>query len=100
MGEFFRRPLQVVVVEDTESYRDWLLASLAQHTDSISVVGETDNARDAISLVERLNPDVALLDLQLPWLRWDATRSPENGIAVIDSLRKRRPRPRILVLNG
>src|SRR5215472_5517229 len=100
LGGAGRLGLRLVVVEDQNAYREWLLLSLSQHPDAVTVIGEADNASEAIGLIEQQVPDVVLLDLQLPWLRWDGTSSAEHGIAVIESIRTRESSPRILVLSA
>ncbi|MFB7357337.1 response regulator [Streptomyces gardneri] len=58
-------PIRVVVVDDHTVMRAGVVALLAPVPD-IAVVGEADDGRAGVALVERLTPDVALVDLRMP----------------------------------
>src|SRR5947207_8286693 len=58
-------PLRVVVAADERPARSFLVA-LLRHYDDVEVVGEATNGTEAVELIERLQPDLALLDLQMP----------------------------------
>ncbi|MFF0433410.1 response regulator [Streptomyces sp. NPDC004327] len=57
--------LRVVVVDDHTVMRAGVIALLAPVPD-VAVVGEAGDGREAVALVERLAPDVALVDLRMP----------------------------------
>lgn len=60
-------PLRVVIVED-EPLARVLLRDLVLTSPSLSLVGETDNGRDALGLLSAHRPDVLFLDIHLPEL--------------------------------
>src|SRR6184192_33177 len=57
--------LRVVVADDERPARSFLVA-LLRHYDDVEVVGEATNGAECVELIERLAPDLALLDLQMP----------------------------------
>ena len=59
--------IRVILADDHLVVRAGLKALLGA-TKDIQVVGEATNGRDAIALVERLKPHVAVLDLDMPQL--------------------------------
>lgn len=59
------KPLRVVLADDERPARRFLVNLLSSFPD-VEVVGEADNGKDAIDLIESARPDLALLDLHMP----------------------------------
>ncbi len=57
--------IRVLVVDDHPIVRQGLVGVLSDEAD-LEVVGEAGSAREAVSRVARLRPDVVLLDLEMP----------------------------------
>ncbi|MBM9514029.1 response regulator [Desulfogranum marinum] len=81
--------IKVIVVEDHTIVRKGLCALLYVESD-IEVVGEAENGREAINMVEQLMPDVVLMDITMPEL---------NGMDATRQLKKRFPDLKILILS-
>ncbi len=60
-----KRPLRVLVIDDERLARKDLMALLSAH-EHITVVGEADDVPSAVKAIERLDPDVIFLDIQMP----------------------------------
>ena len=60
-----REKLRVVIADDERPARSVLLAMLRTF-DDVEVVGEAKDGSEAVELIEREHPDLALLDLQMP----------------------------------
>lgn len=71
--------IQIVVVDDHPIVRDGLAAVLGTQPD-FAVVGEAGDGEAALRLVETAQPDVMLLDLEMPGL---------DGVGVLQRLRQR-----------
>ncbi|MFF3766492.1 response regulator [Streptomyces sp. NPDC001922] len=80
--------LRIIVVDDHTVMRAGVIALLASEP-AIDVVGEAGDGRAAVELVERLDPDVALIDLRMPVL--DGTSATAEIVAG-------RARTRVLIL--
>jgi two-component system response regulator LytT len=59
--------LRAVVVDDEQLARDELSYLLGQF-DSVEVIGQAGNGVEALAAIERLEPDVVFLDVQMPGL--------------------------------
>jgi two-component system LytT family response regulator len=57
-----------VLIADDERPARRFLANLLAATPDVEVVAEASNGKEAVDLIERLRPDLALLDLQMPEL--------------------------------
>jgi DNA-binding NarL/FixJ family response regulator len=82
--------LRVLVVEDQAIVREGTSA-LLERTDGMQVVGSTGDGNSALRLVEKLQPDVVLLDLGLPDL---------TGIEVAQRVRAAWPHVAVVILTG
>lgn len=80
--------VKVVIAEDHTILREGLKALLGSDPD-LEICGEADNGKDAIKLVQRLNPDIILMDLSMPRI---------HGLEAIREIRKTNPTTKILVL--
>ena len=68
--------ITVLLVEDQTMLRD-AVKSLLSLEEDITIVGAVGTGQEAIEAVERLQPDVALLDIELPDL---------DGLSVAEAL--------------
>lgn len=82
-----RRPITVVVVDDEHLIRGALAQTLTGG--GLDLVGEAANAREALTLVVDVRPDVVLMDLRLP---------DSSGVQTIEQLALLAPASRILIL--
>ncbi|GAA3082180.1 hypothetical protein GCM10020000_80190 [Streptomyces olivoverticillatus] len=80
--------LRVIVVDDHTVMRAGVIALLASDP-GIEIVGEAADGRAALELVDRYEPDVALIDLRMPVL---------DGVATTTEIVARHPRTRVLIL--
>ncbi len=59
-------PLSVLIADDHRLFRQGLIGLLRTRPDLVRVVGEAATGREAMELVERLRPQVVLMDIQMP----------------------------------
>lgn len=83
-----KRPIRILCVEDHRIVREGLRVILDRQTD-MEIVGFATSGEEAVLLFEHLEPDVTLMDLQLPKM---------NGIDATRFIRQRHAEARIVVL--
>jgi DNA-binding NarL/FixJ family response regulator len=81
-------PINVMIVDDHAIFREGITALLTR-IDTVVVIGEAGTAAEAIDLAARLQPDVILMDLQLP---------DGGGVAATETILASSPGIAILVL--
>ena len=79
----------ILIVDDHPLVREGL-KSIIKTNDALEVIGEAENARDAIRMTKRLKPDLVLLDLALP---------DKSGFELAREIRKISPPTRIMIIS-
>ncbi len=71
--------MKTVIVDDRNSIREFI-TQLLGNVNGIEIVGEAENVKNAISLINETKPDLILLDIQLP---------DGNGFEILEGLTHR-----------
>jgi two-component system, NarL family, nitrate/nitrite response regulator NarL len=83
-------PIRIVIADDHPIYREGVARSLSDDP-GLSVVGQAQDAEQAVELAARLAPDVVLLDLSMP---------RGGGLAALPHLLALSPPPKVAVLTA
>ena len=81
-------PVRTLIADDHPVFRGGLRTLLAAD-EMVEIVGEATNGTEAVALAEELQPDVVVMDLQMPELngieatRQIVARSPHVGVLVL-----------------
>ncbi len=82
-------PVRVLIVDDHPMVAEGIQAILETY-DDLEVVGTLSGGRDAVDQVHDLNPDVILLDLNMPGV---------TGLSATEMILEKRPGTRIVILS-
>jgi DNA-binding NarL/FixJ family response regulator len=82
--------ISVFLCDDTPELRE-LTRCCLEETDDLEVVGEAGDALTGVERIERLEPDVVLLDLSMPGV---------SGLEAIRMIHAAAPRTAIVILSG
>jgi DNA-binding NarL/FixJ family response regulator len=85
-----QRRISILIVDDHPLFRDGLQQALSLE-DDLAVIGQSEDGEDALRSARRLQPDVVLLDINLPLL---------NGLQVARQLKAERTNTAIIVLTA
>ena len=80
--------LRIVLAEDHTILREGLRALLSADPD-FEIIGEAQNGREAVRCVEKLEPDLLLMDLSMPRM---------SGMDAIREIKRRYPEVKIIAL--
>lgn len=81
----------VIVADDETELRRSMIARTPWEACGFRVIGEAENGMEALKLVEKLNPDLLLTDIRMPFL---------SGIALARAVREIRPAMHIAFISG
>ena len=82
--------IRVLAVDDHPLLREGIAALIGTEED-MELIGEASNGREALDLFRKSQPDITLMDLQMPEM---------NGIDAIGAIRGEFPEARIIVLTN
>jgi DNA-binding NarL/FixJ family response regulator len=83
------KPVRVILADDHSLVRAGI-RSLILNIPGVEVIGEADNGREAIKLIDELNPDLVLLDIAMPEL---------NGLEVVARISKEFSDTKVIILS-
>ncbi|MEI4829780.1 response regulator transcription factor [Bacillus sp. FJAT-53711] len=80
--------IRIIIAEDQRMLRG-ALGALLDLEDDIEVVGQAENGEEALKLIETLQPDVSIMDIEMPI---------QSGLDVAETLRKQQSQCRVMIL--
>lgn len=83
--------LRIVVADDEPIEREAVRHLLARYLPDMTVVGEAGTGGQAVELVEQFQPDVVLMDIEMPGL---------GGLEAVREIKQRSPRVRCIIVTA
>jgi DNA-binding NarL/FixJ family response regulator len=84
-------PVRLMIVDDRESVRELLRAIVEDAPEDVVVSGEADGAQTALEAIDRVDPDVVVLDAVMPVV---------GGLEAAPLILARRPGQKILLCSA
>ena len=81
--------MRILVVDDHPSFREFL-TSILRADAALEVVGEADSGEEGLRLAEQLEPEVVLMEMEMPRL---------NGVDAARQLKTRRRQTRVILMS-
>ncbi len=83
------RPIKVAIADDHALFRAGVKTALAVRKD-IEMIAEADNGMQLLNLLKHIEPDIILLDIQMPLM---------DGITTLPEIRKLYPDIKVIILS-
>lgn len=83
------RVIKVAIADDHTLFRAGVRTALSVKKD-VELIAEADNGMQLLNLLRHIEPDVILLDIQMPIM---------DGIATLPEIRKIRPEAKVIILS-
>ena len=80
-----------VIIDDEELTRKGTIKKLSPMNSQITCIGEAENGQDGIRKIEELNPDIIVLDMQMPVM---------DGMELLPYLNEHYPEKPLIVISG
>ncbi len=84
------KKIRILIADDHPIFRDGLRKLLSLEED-FQVIGEAEDGKEAVEMVQKLTPDILLLDLKMPNL---------SGIGALEALGDKNKTTRVIVLTA
>ena len=82
---------RVLLVDDEEDVREGLVIEVDWEALDLRIVGLAENGREALEMAERVEPDIVVTDISMPFM---------DGLELARRLRERNPLVKIVILTG
>ena len=82
--------IRILIVDDANLIRQALSIFFKPESD-LEIVGIAENGKTALKLVEELNPDMVLMDMEMPEM---------NGLTATKIITKRFPKTKVLMMSS
>ncbi|PQP83083.1 DNA-binding response regulator [Paenibacillus sp. PCH8] len=82
---------RVLLVDDEEDVREGLVVEVDWEALDLRIVGLAENGREALEMAERVEPDIVVTDISMPFM---------DGLELARRLRMRNPLVKVVILTG
>ncbi|MDQ3020969.1 MAG: response regulator transcription factor [Bacteroidota bacterium] len=83
------KKIKIIMADDHPLFRNGL-RQVIEEDENILILGEADNGQSALDLINEFNPDIALLDIDMP---------EKTGLEVLRELKNFKQKPKVIFLS-
>lgn len=83
-----QKKIRIIIADDHPIFRSGL-KQIIEEDENIDIIGTADNGEKALQIIEELNPDIALLDIDMPKL---------TGLQVLKILHEKKLKTKVIFL--
>ncbi len=80
--------LKLIIVDDQSLLRKSLFQIISTD-ETLTVVGQAENGKEAVELCEKTKPDIVLMDIEMPHM---------DGISALHAIKKNQPTTKVIIL--
>lgn len=83
-----KKEIRIIIADDNTAFRK-NIREIIESDENISIIGEAENGKAAAELIEKLKPDIAVLDVEMPEM---------TGLDVLRAMKNRADAPYFILL--
>lgn len=82
---------KLILVDDESEVRSGIIKKIDWESIGFEVIGEAENGVEALEIIENNNPDLAIIDIEMPYM---------NGVELSKIIHKEYPALKVIILSG
>jgi len=82
--------MRILIADDSKIYRTYMI-DLLSRVEGIEIVGQAEDSPSAVEAIERLKPDVAILDIRMPG---------GDGILALETIKRNKVNPKTIMFTN
>ncbi|MEG1004540.1 response regulator [Clostridium sp.] len=82
---------KVLIVDDEEEIRQGIIRKIDWEKYGFKIVGDAENGKDALEKLEKLQPDIVMTDIKMPFM---------NGLELGEKIKEIMPWTKIIIFSG
>jgi len=77
------KQITAIIADDEENLRIGITTMLEQLWPQLTILGQAENGIEALSLIEKIRPDIAFLDIQMPGMTGVEVAKKSAGLSKV-----------------
>lgn len=82
---------KLLLIDDEAEVRQGIISKIDWKEIGFEIVGEAENGLEALEIIDKLNPDVAIIDIKMPFM---------DGMELVERIEAYYPATKMMILSG